>query len=235
MKLPHRLWLLATVALLIPVAVLATPNEVSIGFGTAQDGPTVIARGGHEKQQLASAVGADLGEAARLGQLYTITTASAGTSFTTAGASPLAAGGTAWLALYNPSGSGYNLEIETVTIGLISGTPGVGAQAYNLGCNQTITAAQNATPVGSLSPLQSGVGRGYTQTALTGSGLLTLVGVSPYAPFAAAAAGVVNVSVVDNINGRFIVAPGCVFAIETTAAGTTHIAVGSITYRQAVP
>jgi hypothetical protein len=178
----------------------------------------------------------DYYEGSRLGEVFTIKTASAGTSFTTAGTSPLAAAGTAWLALYNPLGSPVNMEIASVTINGISGTPGVGGIVYDIGCSQSITATQNATPIGSLLPSNSGFGRGFTQTALTGSTALTELRMSCYAPFAAAiAATSAGLSCNDYLIGQIILAPGCVLAIQATAAGTTHIAAGSITYRQAIP
>lgn len=224
------------------VASLAIPANAIVTEGQTQalgqtnyvgQGPF---RRGVEGQQMGSNVAGDFYEGARLGQVFTIKTASAGTSFTTAGVSPLAAAGIAWLALYNPAGSAVNLEIENISIAGVSGTPGVGAQVYDLGCSQNITAAQNAVPVGSLIPSMSGVGLGYTQTALTGSTVLKEVGISCYSPFAGAmAATSPGLQCSDNIQGRFVVAPGCVFAIQTTAAGTAHIAAGSLTYRVAIP
>jgi hypothetical protein len=229
-------------AVLLLSVCFAGPASAIVSEGVVQQAGQSSRQGqGPLRQQTEGAlvtgnVGGDYYEGARLGEVFTIKTASAGTSFTTAGTSPLAAAGTAWLALYNPNGSPVNLEIASVTINGISGTPGAGGQVYDIGCSQNITAAQNATPVSSLLPTSAGYGRGYTQTALTGSAALTELGMTCYAPFAAAmAATTAGLSCTDFIIGKIILAPGCVLAIQATAAGTTHLAAGSITYRQALP
>lgn len=230
--------LVAALCLAAAGVAFALPAEGVAGYQALADGSQTSLRLGHERQLVTGPAHGDFYEAARLGQMFTVKTASAGTSFTTAGTSPLAAAGIAWLAIYNPPCSSSPcaiLEIDSVTIVGISGTPGVGGQIYNLGCGQAITAAQNATPVSSLNPTSSGLALGFTQTALTGSTALKEIGVSSYAPFAGAmAATTPGLTVTDNINGRFVVGPGCVFAIQTTAAGTTHVAAGSITYRQTI-
>lgn len=179
----------------------------------------------------------DLYEAARVGEIYSVKTASAGTSFSTAGVSPLGAAGVVWLGLYNPPSSGFNLEVLTVKIAEISGTPGVGTIVYDLGCPGVALTATSFNPTGTLNPAIAGVGLGITQNAATGlpASIMKEIGISNYAPFAAAAAGAINITAIDNINGGIIVPQGCLFAIQPTAAGTTHVAAGEIRYRQAVP
>lgn len=219
---------------------------IAEGFITNyQPRPTgqTTARYGSEGQAITGNTSGDYYEAARLGEVFSCSTASAGTSFTTAGVSPLAAGGTAWLAVFNPTGSGYNLEVVQSTISGISGTPGVGAQMYNFGCSQPITATQNNGGTSQVGPLNhltgqntGSVGKCFTQLALTGSTLLSNMRAHPYSPFAAAmAATTPGLEQTDALYGAVIIPPGCVLAIQTTAAGTAHIAAGSIDFRQAVP
>lgn len=201
------------------------------------------ARFGSEGQLVSGNTAGDYYEASRLQEVYSCKTASAGTSFTTAGVSPLAAAGIAWLAVYNPRGSGYNLEVINTQIVGISGTPGVGAQVYDLGCDQTITATQNNNATSQLGPLShftgaftGSVAKCFTQLALTGSSVLSEMRVHPYSPFAGAVAATSpGLTATDVLFGSVIVPPGCVLAIQTTAAGTAHVAAGSITFRQAVP
>jgi hypothetical protein len=214
----------------------ALPAEGVVQNAQVRPQSQTTMRFGSEGQLVSGNTAGDYYEAARLGEVFSCKTASAGTSFTTAGTSPLGAAGTAWLAVYNPANSGYNLEVVSSTIVGVSGTPGVGAQVYNLGCGQVVTAAGTA-PISHLTAQLAGSqAQCFTQAALTGSTALKEVRVHPYAPFAAAmAATTPGLEQTDVVNGAIIVPQGCVLAIQTTAGGTAHVAAGSIDFRQAVP
>lgn len=232
------LFIVAVVSSLLTAALVwALPAEGIVTNSQNKPGGQTTMRLNTEGSLVTANTSGDFYEATRLNEVYSCKTASAGTSFTTAGTSPLGAAGIAWLAVVNPANSGYNLEVIQSTIVGVSGTPGVGAQVYNLGCSQTVTSATFTAPISHLTGQVGGsVGKCYTQTALTGSTALTEVRVHPYGPFAAAmAATTPGLEAVDIVNGALIVPPGCVLAIQTTAAGTTHIAAGSIDFRQAVP
>lgn len=227
-------------AALFALPAVAADAELRVGPVTASDAAKVPARGGHEGQIITSDLSARYGEASRLGTVYSIATAPAGYTTVAAGVSPIVAATTSvMLALFNPPLSGRNLEIVKVYANWISGTPGAGGLVFNYSCANNITTAQNATPVNMLTGQAAGsVARGYTGTVtLTGSTLMSYVRpLSNCTPFAAAiAATTVGLNCLDEVEGAFVIPPGCMIALAPAAAGTSPIINGAIQYREAIP
>ncbi len=170
-------------------------------------------------------------ELARRGQVFSVSTAVAGTTIVAANNSPIAANAASILSLYNPIDSGYNLELIRTWLFFISGTPGAGMFVYNYAFLQNVTAAENAPAVPhKVSGVQS-VGLGFTQTALTGAaaqlrgrGICTL--------FAGAIAASSPVNYRDDIDGEIVVPPGGLLSIASPATGTTCVVAATMAFAQ---
>lgn len=235
----------AIVSFLLASAVAwALPAEGVVQNAQIRPAGQTTLRMGSEGQLVSGNTAGDYYEAARLAEVFSCKTASAGTSLTTASASPLTAAGIIWLGVFNPVGSGYNIEIISSVITGISGTPGVGGTVYSMGCSQTaVTAVQNNGGTSQVGPLNHLTGQNtgsvaqcFTQLAFTGGTAFKEVRMHPYAPFGAAmAATTPGLSQIDMVNGALVVAPGCAIAIQAALQGTTHVAAGSIDFRQALP
>ena len=169
-------------------------------------------------------------EAASRGQVFSGMTAVAGTTVVAANNTPVAAGAASILSLYNPLGSTVYIELLKTFLMLVSGTPAAGAYVYNTAFNQNITATQNngnssgAAPQSNVASGAAGIGKIFTQTALTGSGaqvLLRPVGIAPFAgAIAATSAGLIITDVSD---GDIVLPPGGLLTIASPGTGTTQV------------
>jgi hypothetical protein len=172
-------------------------------------------------------------EAALRGNVFTASTAQAGITVASGNISPMSAGGTPHLALYNPWGSGKFASILRVTSVTVSGTPGAGAFSYNVGWNQIISIAGNITARCNLAGGKQATCRAISATAMTGSAACVPLRPIGKATFAGAAA-VINpdLGFVDILNGEVVLPPGGLFVICIAAAGTTHVVASSITWEE---
>lgn len=223
---------------------LALPAEGRAGLRVLSDGAQDFFRQGREGALIVNDGAARYGEATSRNTVFTITTAAAGTTVVAANASPVAAGGATILSLYNPIGSGKNLEVIKVYCNIISGTTAAGGMVFNVASNQNITAVQNNGGSAGVGPIPNFIGAGasvaraFTQTALTGGvGSMTLFrAVNGAVPFAAAAAATtVGLNALDEVEGSIIVPPGGVLTIADVAIGTTVAVQAAMTYREVTP
>jgi hypothetical protein len=165
------------------------------------------------------------GAATRRANLFSFSTALAGVTAAAGMVSPLAAGATPLFAIYNPTGSGKNLELLMAYAYNVSGTPAAGPMAYNLGPTAIVTTT-GAQPTSNLTGLAAGsVARGFANSVLTGSSALLLVRPAFFSqvgtPGAIAAAQPAIYQ--DELSGSIVVPPGSLFAICPAGAGTTHV------------
>jgi hypothetical protein len=205
--------------------------EAQVGPVVSSDGSETNLRQGKDGSLIVSDGHGRFYELASRGGIYTGMTAVAGTTVVAANNTPVAAGAASILSLYNPLSSGYYLELLKTFLMLISGTPAAGAFVYNMALNQNITATQNngnaagATPQQTFAPGASGVGRVFTQTALTGSGAQMLLRPLGIAPFAGAiAATSTGLIVTDVCDGDIVLPPGGLLSIASPGTGTAQIA-----------
>lgn len=229
--------LMAVVMLFLVVpAALALPAEGRVGPFPGATGTQQMIRLGTEGQTVISDLTARYYEAASRQQLFTVSTAVAGTTNAAANVTPPAAAAATILTLHNPMGSGKNLEVIKVYVNHISGTPAAGGIWLAGASNSVISVAQNATPVATfIGGGTNSVARGYTQTALTG-GLVhtTIRPVANCSPFAGAiAATTVGLNCLDEVEGAIVVPPGGLLSVASSGTGTTHILSASIAYREA--
>ena len=173
-------------------------------------------------------------EMAQRGLVGAVSTPLAGTTIAAGNVAPPAAAAATVLTLYNPPESGIELEILKVIVHHISGTPGAGAWAHCIaqciGATK-ITAAQNATPVGSRA-LALMNAQGFTQTALTAGGAH-----STYRAFAGTFAGALAASspgqvIVEEVDGEIVVPAGFAYTPAPPAAGTSHVVGVTIVFAQ---
>lgn len=162
------------------------------------------------------------------GLLYTL---SSGLVATPA-ASPLAAGGTAPLALWNPLTSGFLALITRVNaMTTVQGTVSPKAYAIDVGATAAITQATitrgianyvGASPDNDL--------QGFTAVALTGSTLLARLRWLHGIGNGVTAASVIQSNGPDEVSGAIILPPGTVLALTAAVAGTANEAAFSIEY-----
>jgi hypothetical protein len=207
--------------------------EGQVGPRTVQDGANTELR----QTRMGGLVVADghgrYWEPASRGYSFCVTTALAGTTIVAANNAPPAAAAATILSLYNPLNTQVNASILRVGIGSISGTPGAGSFAYCVSYNNVITAAQNATPLNTLSGQQTSKCKGFTQTGLTGGLVHTTLRAAPYTMFAGAiAATTPGLYMVEELAGSVVLPPGGVFTIASPATGTTHIVYAYIDYEE---
>ena len=138
-------------------------------------------------------------------------------------ASPLAAGtGTPIIGIYNPVGSGVNIEIIKAGHATTSGTP-AGPLKWNVIPNpQNITAGVAGNLVSALiNGAVASVAKLFNNTATTGSTAGTVF--RPHGGPAAIAEGAGIQSYVEEHAGDLIIPPGSMLALAATGTGTTHI------------
>lgn len=138
---------------------------------------------------------------------------------------------------YNPQTSKRLAAILTVAQATTSGTPG-GPLFYNYYCGLNITSAATGT-----------IRPGLLGNAAGGSQMVPQVNViiaaTPAATPAAIALGVVGgpaaiaagagiYSAVEDVGGRIIVPPGCVFGLAAAATGTSHVVHTQIVWEELV-
>lgn len=209
---------------------------VGLGAKEPRQGGSVVdqLRLGNSLEQIIGDAHGRYSEAGRLGRVHTVTTAVAGTTVVAGNVSPVAAAAASILSLWNPTGSGMELSILRVILAFISGTPGAGPWVLNGAGGQVITATENAAPVCHRSGFARSVAKGFTQTALTGSGLQALLRfIGGAVLFAGAiAATTPGQGVQDELAGDVHVPEGGLLSIAAPAVGTTLIVAAAITFEE---
>jgi len=142
-----------------------------VGPGFAQDGSLVDPRMTKDLGTTVQELHGRYYEATYRGAIFTCSTAAAGITLAATSLSPLAAGtGTPIVGLYNPQGSGKNLIINKVNVGVITSSASTGNIVWNYAVNQTITAAANGTINSNfIGGAAASVVKAYVNTATTGS------------------------------------------------------------------
>ena len=127
-------------------------------------------------------------------------------------------GTTAAFSLYNPIGSGVRLVVLRTTMGYISGTLGAGTVHYLANTNPSATATTGTaiTAKNALLSDATSAGRPFTTATIPSPSLLR--------PFCSLQASLASTAVapwymVDDVDGEFIVPPGCTLSLHATAAG----------------
>jgi hypothetical protein len=190
-------------------------------------------------RQLAQVVALSHGtlyEQASRGNLFICATPVAGVTVAAAHVAPPAAAAATTLSLYNPPGSGVNLEILAGFLNHLTGTPGTGVWSWCIGpasSGTLITATPNATVAPALAGGAVSAAKGFAATALTGGPLHTANRQFPSSMFAAAiAATSLGANIIDVVDGGLVLPPGYVVSLCPPAAGTSHVVAAQILFAQ---
>ena len=136
---------------------------------------------------------------------------------------------------YNPIGSGFNAAILNANVSTVSGTPaGPMFLNYLTGVNISTASAGvikaallSGMGKSAMNPQVSTVLASATPTATAAAVQLGVLGGQ-----AAIAAGAGNYHVSEDIAGRIIVPPGCVFGITAVGAGSSHVVQSTIAWEE---
>lgn len=129
-------------------------------------------------------------------------------------------GTTSPFTLFNPKGSGKALVVLRTSIAYISGTMSVGAIHYvaNVDPGAAAVTGTAIVPVNSLLSAATGVGKPFTTATLPATPTV----VRPFcstSPFLATTAVHPFIMATEDVDGEFIIPPGCALSLEGTAAG----------------
>lgn len=151
-----------------------------------------------------------------------------------ANVSPIAAGGTPILGLWNPPGSGKNLALIKHHIANISGQPG-GPLLWNFALNQNLSVAQSGfaqSIPGTLAATSSSAGRVLANTAATGSTLSQLLKIAQCISAGTAALGSSIVAPFEEEAGDIVLPPGALLSLAAYAAGSSHVLMASFAWEE---
>jgi len=213
----------------------AIPAELRVGAQTNTPGALAVSRAGWEGQQIVGELSGRFYESSVNKQVFSVCTAVAGTTVVAGNNTPPAAAAATILSLYNPAGSGKNMEVFKVTFNQLSGTPAAGGLWLATAFNATITATANATPVSNYASGKGSDAKGFTQTALTGGPAhVTLRSIAGSGAFAGAIAATgVGITGAEDLEGAVVVPPSGVLSVASSGTGTTHIVNACLHYREA--
>jgi hypothetical protein len=203
-------------------------NQGKVGAQNAQDGTTPDTRSGRTGELVTSDAHARYNEATSRGNVFTAQ--AKGVTVVAAMASPIAAGATTLLALYNPASSGKNLVIKKAGVATISGTPAGPFYIDALANTGIITQSSVAILCALIGGAAQSIAKAFSNVALTGSSIATTLRV--LGGQAAIAAGAGNNSIDEEVAGAIIVAPGSAIALSAHGAGTSHVVSAYLTWEE---
>jgi hypothetical protein len=146
-----------------------------------------------------------------------------------------AIGTTAAFTLYNPIGSGKRLVVNRCSLGYISGTLGAGTLFYCISNNATQPAPTGGT---ALTPINCDVGLANNSVAVPRAGGTLAANPLVARPFATIDAELATSvygarTIMDDVDGEFVIEPGCALSIEAVAAaGSTPLVSLGMTWEE---
>jgi hypothetical protein len=145
-----------------------------------------------------------------------------------------AIGTTAAFSLFNPAASGVYLSVLRVSMGYVSGTLGAGVVHYVANVNPA-AAATTGTAITGYNCLLAGGYNPNGKPLTTATLPATPVVLRPYVSLQASLAttAVPPWQVIEDVDGEFVVSPGCTLSLEATAAaGTSPVVVYGIMWEE---
>jgi len=143
-------------------------------------------------------------------------------------------GTTSPFTLFNPKGSGKALVVLRTTAGYISGTLGAGVVHYVASVDPGAAAVTGTAivPVNCLLSAATGIGKPFTTATLPATP-------SVMRPFFSMSAFLASTAVepftlaVDDVDGEFVIPPGCALSLEgTAAAGSSPLVTYGMTWEE---
>lgn len=158
----------------------------------------------------------------------------AGQTAATGVAPGTAVGTTAAFSLYNPSGSGVNLSVLRATMGYVSGTLGAGVVHWLASVNPA-AAATTGTAITAVNCL---LADGYSARGKPLTTATLPVAPTPLRPFVSLQASLASTAVapwqvIEDVDGEFVITPGCTISLHATAAaGTSPLVVFGLMWEE---
>ena len=214
-------------------------NQIIVGVQNQSDGSVLQARAGKSGEAVVTQLRGQYAELCERNQLFMSSTIIAGKAIPFA-ATTLAATG---LTLWNPAGSGVNVELVSYSLGLNSATVIVNTVGLliqkNLstgaGIPTSLTAAYTACIGPSNATSKAGVYTVATLTnvAVSGVSAATAVPIPLYPMFTFGATGITNmVDLTHKFNGRLILPPDSLVSTCTTVTGGATAAFAAILWAE---
>lgn len=203
--------------------------RATVGSGRAgvSDQTEIAMRAGRQAELLTGNIRGFYAEQTSRGNRFTLHLPITSTTIAAGNISAAAAAASTQFAIWNPSGSGVNLELGKLLVGVISGTLPVGPMTHNLMLNGIPTISStltngtllNCLPTGNASRARAvAVTAG---TALTGGGALTPFRTSALNFSAGTWAALGGSNALEILDGDIIIPPGFGYVPCWSAAGTT--------------
>lgn len=213
---------------------VAEPSSTSLPTGAS---PAML--GGHQGDGIVSELHGKYYTQNRAGNLYYVSNAGAGAAFSIFSNATFVG-----LALWNPQGSGKNLSIAKVTLGLnAQASTAAGAFGYAW-LNNAGSGLATAAPISAITAITAtrgscicGVPGQGSSVAIAASGatLTTAMAWGRAASFSTSTGAITTWgavgALVDDLDGTMIVPPGCFWAV-TTAILTGWTAVATVVYEE---
>lgn len=196
-----------------------------VGPFNVPDGTRNSPRLGRTNEQVVADAHARYQEAVSRGKVFSLTLIATTTGVAAGNIVAAAAAAVTQFALVNPAGSGVNLVVLKVGIGVISGTVAAGPVFHSYTTTLPTLASIGGTirnsMIGSANPSVAIPHALAAGSALTGSGALTTHSMMNFSSTATAQATVGEISCVEEVAGALIIPPGTMWVPTWSAAGTS--------------
>lgn len=206
-----------------------------VGQINGQDGAQPNARMGRTGELIFTEGHGRYYEQASRGAVFTLSLTATTTGISAGNIVGAAAAASTQFALWNPVGSGYNLSIQKVVVGLISGTPVGGPVFHGIFVNGNPSIANTGTAYNNLIGGKAPVARymssaaGAALTGGTAPVVLRAMTIDFSASAFAAAAGTNCLEIVD---GDIVIPPGYGWVPLFAGAGTSVLNAYSVTWEE---
>lgn len=216
-----------------------TTSNYLVGDANNPDGSTPQARGGRQGEAIGSNLRGFYAEQTARNRVFSLVLNATTTNDAAGNIVAAAAAASTQFALWNPLGSGVNLELLKVFIGIISGTPPGGPVFHGIikgGALPTIanSGTVNCNMIGSNAVPKAGYLASAAGAALTGCAngptLLRPIGIDFSASSFAAAAG--QSAAMEILDGDIILTPGTGWVPLWAAAGTSLLNSYGVTWAE---
>jgi hypothetical protein len=214
-------------------------SEIKAGPQIVSDGVVSVTRSERTGALVAVDGRGHYAEAASRNTMFTLVLSATTTGIAAGNINGAAAAASTQFALWNPIGSGKNLELLRFGLGLISGTPAAGPFYHNIMVGVPSLTTSTGTAYSNLiGPSAPSVARWMASaggSALTGGVALTTFALADFDIYGFVATVAGQNRCIENLDGSIILTPGTGWVPCWTAGGTTVLNAYSITWQEVNP
>lgn len=214
-------------------------TEIKAGPIVLSDSAVSTARGERSGGLATADVRGHFSEAASRNSVFTLTLNATTTGVAAGNIVAAAAAASTQFALWNPVGSGKNLELLRFGMGVISGTPGAGPVFHGVFQGvPTLTSSTGTAYSNLVGQTAASVARWMASAAgaaLTGGVAPITFACSAFSSTATAQASVGELNAVENLDGSIVLPPGTGWVPLWSAAGTALLNAYTITWQETTP